>query len=138
VLGGDSAQTAGKNRLYRRALGLAVRGKVARVIPGLDRTDRSEGWFRRSDHFPFARAGLDTVLYLGQPGAYHHLEDDFDHLDPDTNLAVARHAVRLIVDAAETGTGKRGRRLPLRRGRFGKKLNPMGRAVYPADIADEE
>jgi hypothetical protein len=138
VLGGEREPVARRNPLYRRALGLRVRGNVARVLPGLRRADRAEGWFRRSDHFPFARAGLDTILYVGQPGAYHHLEDDFDHLDPDTNLAVARHAVRLIVDTAENGTGKRGRTLPVRRGRFGRRLNPLGRTVYPADIADEE
>ena len=138
MLGGDHQRAAGKNALHRRALGLRVRGRVARVHDGLERSDMREGWFRRSDHLPFARAGIDSVLYLGEPGAYHHLDDDFAHLDPDTNLAVARHAVRLIVDAAERGTGKRGRTLPLRARRWGKPLNPMGKAVYPADAADDE
>ena len=138
VLGGERRRAAGRNALHRRALGLRVRGKVARVHDGLERSDKGEGWFRRSDHFPLARAGVDSVLYLGEPGAYHHLDDDFAHLDPDTNLAVARHAVRLIVDTAERGTGKRGRTLPLRRGRWGKRLNPMGKRVYPADAADDE
>jgi len=138
VLGGDHQRAARRNALHRGALGLRVRGSVARVHDGLERSDVREGWFRRSDHLPFARAGIDSVLYLGEPGAYHHLDDDFAHLDPDTNLAVARHAVRLIVDAAERGTGKRGRTLPLRARRWGKPLNPMGKAVYPADAADDE
>ena len=28
------------------------------------------------DHFPLAVGDIDSVLYVGKPGHYHHLEDD--------------------------------------------------------------
>lgn len=138
IFGGDSEAAADKNPVYRRALGIQGRtSKVARVTRGLVR-DKGEGWFSRSDHYPFARGGIDSVMYLGDPSDYHTVEDRLDKLDPRTNQAVARHAFRLVVDLAERGTGKSGKRLPLKDSdAHQRNLNPFRGAVYRTDAADD-
>lgn len=141
VFGGLDARDAEGNPIYRRALDLGGEPGVARVREGYSR-DGGNQWFTRSDHYPFARAGIDAVMYLGEATDYHTVDDSLERLDPRTNEAVAEHATRLVLDLAQRGTGRPGRTLPLRDEdvvvRDRKGLNEYGGKVYEADAAATE
>jgi hypothetical protein len=99
LFGGDDATGTAANPLYARALALTGKGSTAKVVPGLP-LDGGEGWFGRSDHYVLSQAGVPSVLYLGDTGDYHTPKDNLAGIDPKTNKAVARHALRLVVGLA--------------------------------------
>ncbi len=98
--GGADGIAAGANPLYQRGMEQRTRGAMASLVPGHAR-DGGEGWFERSDHYVFARGGIPSVMYLGEPGAYHTPQDNLGAIDPKTNRAVARHALRLVAGLAD-------------------------------------
>jgi hypothetical protein len=114
LFGGQSGLEAGNNPLYQRALGLRTRGSMARLIPG-HANDGGQRWFTRSDHYVFAKSGVPSVMYLGEPGSYHTPADNLASLDPKTNRAVARHALRLVAELANDPRplAGQGRSMPL-------------------------
>lgn len=108
--GGADGLAAGANPLYRRGMEQRTRGAMASLVPGHAR-DGGEGWFGRSDHYIFAKGGIPSVMYLGEPGAYHTPDDNIGAINPRTNRAVARHALRLVAGLADdpspqTGVGR--------------------------------
>jgi hypothetical protein len=63
-----------------------------------DRDDR-EGWFSRSDHFPFAIKGVPMVLFnTGEHPDYHTANDTWDRI----NYPKMEKIVRLVYQSART------------------------------------
>ena len=128
LFGGNDAVEAGANPLFRRAMGQRTRGNMARLVPGHQR-DGGQRWFTRSDHYVFAKGGIPSVMYLGEPGDYHTPRDNLAGIDVKTNRAVARHALRLVAELANDPASHttEGRALPLPQVSTG-----YPGAVYPA------
>jgi hypothetical protein len=126
LFGGATQQQTDGNPLYTRAMAMPTKGRMARVTAGLPR-DGGQGWFTRSDHYVTALGGIPSVMYLGDTGDYHTPSDNLAGIDVKTNVAVARHALRLVVGLAnDPSAGRPGRALP-----FTVSTGYSG-AVYPA------
>jgi hypothetical protein len=127
LFGGDDVSSTAANPLYTRALALTGKGRTAKVIPGLP-LDGGEGWFGRSDHYVLSQAGVPSVLYLGDTADYHTPKDNLAGIDPKTNKAVARHALRLVVGLANDPQPELpGKALPI------ISRTGFGGQVYPAE-----
>lgn len=98
VYGGANRQEARNNPLLARTLDVA-RENGYRVIDGLE-NEGSEGWWGRSDHLHFAKAGVPSVMLLGKPpnGQYHTEEDRIENADP----ARIRDGARLMLRTLES------------------------------------
>ena len=71
--------------LYNRDLRAAIERENKDIALTLDyKTDGDdrEGWFQRSDHFPFAISGIPMVLFnTGEHPDYHTANDTWDRLN---------------------------------------------------------
>jgi hypothetical protein len=116
VFGGRSEVSERANPVFKKALRLKVQGDMAHVVDGHPR-DGGEGWWDRSDHFVTARAGIPSVLYVGDNGHdYHTPKDDLGSIKFKTEKAVADHALGLVMALAnDPKPGEKGRSLPVPR-----------------------
>jgi hypothetical protein len=125
LFGGDTQAEARANPLHARAWKVAER-TGAKVVPGIAH-DAGEGWWRRSDHFPFHAEGIPAVMVLGNPppGVYHTAEDKLENCDPARIRDAARFALRLAADLCADAQA------PERRAADKQFKNHYGGRVWP-------
>jgi hypothetical protein len=115
IFGGSHDVEARRNPLYQRARDVAERSG-ATLLPGAP-NDQGEGWWRRSDHFPFHAEGIPSVMVLGQPppGVYHTAEDRIERCDSARIRDAAQFALRLAADLFGDHSAPERRNPPARR-----------------------
>jgi hypothetical protein len=111
VFGGGSAADASANPLYDRALRVAGEQGVS-LKPGHE-FDDGEGWWRRSDHYVTASAGIPSIMLHGRatPDSYHTADDTLEKLNLEKIRVTGRLLFRLLRDLgndpATLATGER-------------------------------
>jgi hypothetical protein len=125
LYGGPTTGIALENPLYRRAMEVAARSGVT-LKPGPENDDQ-QGWYRRSDHYVTAQAGIPSLMFHGRaaPDTYHTASDTLENLNLPKVERVAEQVVRVVRDLANDPNARE------RRGPPSQELNHYPGQVWP-------
>jgi hypothetical protein len=100
LYGGATGQAARENPLYERAMKIGERSGVG-LKAGL-KNDDGEDWYRRSDHWVTAAAGIPSVMFHGRaiPNTYHQASDTLENLNLPKIKRVTQQALKVVRDLA--------------------------------------
>jgi len=129
LYGGTSAKAARSNPVFRAGMAIRPKGNMARVYAG---HDGERNYFKNSDHYALAAAGIPSVLYAGKvTKTMHTSRDTLGRLKLRTASGTSRHALRLLLGIANDAKLQgRGKRLPQRQL---ENYSPWG-PLYRADV----
>ncbi len=106
VFGGMDAKAARNNPVYRAAMRVVPKGKMARPKPG---HEAKKNYFRSSDQHTTASGGVPSVLYAASVNDMMHTSrDTLGRLNYATIHGTARHALRTVLKM----TNHRSKSLP--------------------------
>jgi hypothetical protein len=129
LYGGTDAKAARKNPVFRAGMALRPKGKMARVYAG---HKGAKNYFKDSDHYALAAAGIPSVLYAGKvTDMMHTSRDTLGRLQLGTVKGTSRHALRLLIGLAnDRRLDGKGKTLPQKKL---QNFSPWG-PLYRADV----